>query len=148
MSLLHTEIQKAAYNGMDDYQIAASINAQTATVQQPIPVLDVKRYLMVVQKWPNIASIARGLITAPDATKLAAVALAEAFDSLTVFDLSVSAYANACNAELTANVSAGLIAQSDMDYILAMANVTVPLGFTLGFSRPIDHGDVATARVS
>lgn len=130
-----------------DEALAATINAKTANVQTPIPVMNVKRYLMVTGKWTRIGALARGLVTGTPEEVLAAVALADAFESLTEFDLRVPAYAQACNARLDDAITAGLMDSDEKAYILAMADKTVPLWETL-LHRPLDHGDIKTARAA
>lgn len=129
-------------------EIADTINAATTTRAKPISGEDVQRYLMVVGKWPRIEALARGLITGTDEEILTAVGLASALSTLKTFDFSVPAYAAACQANLAACVTHNLMAAQERDYIVAMATESVPLRQTLGFSRPLDHGDIMKARAA
>ena len=144
---LSEELAKPAYAGLTDEQAAAAINAATVPVDRPIDPLAVKRYLMVVGKWPRIAALARGLVTGSDAETLVAVALTEALDNMPSFDFTVPAYKAACQANLAACVSAGLIDQPHRDAIEAMAQPAVPLRSTLGVdNRPLLPIDIERAR--
>lgn len=140
------ELSKPEYAGLTDDQVVAAINAATATIDRPIEAVAVKRYLMVVGKWPRIAALAKGLVTGSESETLTAVALLEALDNMPSFDFTVPAYKAACQANLAACVSAGLMDQAHRDAIEAMSRPTVPLSQILGFRDGVPLGQVTMAR--
>ena len=82
-ALLRAEVEKPAYNGMNDVQVAAAINAATYQINQDIGHRQARDALLFTAAgdWGNIVGVAEGVITAgisiPE--RVRAISIREAF---------------------------------------------------------------------
>lgn len=106
------------YAGKTEQEIAALLNAPDRP--GPIPAQDVRRYLTVADRWPEIVRISRFGDADPDRVR-AAIRMVEALDGIASFDLQVPAYLATIEAGLDALVAAQIVQAQDKAAILGLA---------------------------
>jgi hypothetical protein len=154
LTALRNEIVKPQYDGMDDAAIAAAINsaAPVAGPYHDIP-MDSAVGLLALSggAWFKIEQQAKKDLTGDPVQDPATVAAA----SLVTVSSRVKTLATGDDTKrgvmiqmLQALMAAQLIAQSDIDGLVALASSTISLGASLGFKRPLDFNDVTMARSS
>lgn len=142
-SILRTELNKPEYSGTSHDDAAAALNARNK--RGPIPSEDVKRYLHLASKWAGIRAASLGLFGASETKRATALNLIDALETFVTFDLEVSAYETAINAQLDACITAELIAANDKTAILALADNRRTQGEKLGLGV-VKVGHVIAAR--
>lgn len=130
------------YAGKTDQEIAALLNAPVRP--GPIPAQDVRRYLTVADRWPEIVRIVRFGDQSQDKLR-AAIRMVEALDGMSSFDLQVPAYLATIEAGLDALVAAQIIQAQDKTAILALAENRRSRAAELGFGQ-VKPGHVQAAR--
>lgn len=114
---LQADPQGLGYAGKTPAELLALLNAPSRSA--PILAADVRRYLMIVDRWAEIARVAR--FGDPDPDKLrAAIRIVEALQEIPSFDLGVPAYAQAIGGGLDALIAAGLLDQDQKATILQL----------------------------
>lgn len=130
------------YAGQSDAAVVSLIVAKARAM--PIQAVDVRRYLLVTDRWPEIVRVARFGDASADKTR-AAIRMVEALAGLPEFDMSVPAYAAAIGGGLDALVAASLIGPEDKAVILALGDGRRSRCAELGWPE-VSAADVAAAR--
>ncbi len=107
------------YVGQSDAAVVSLMTSNTRAM--PIQSVDVRRYLLVSDRWPEIVRVARFGDANADKTR-AAIRITEALDGLSEFDMTVPAYVAAITGGLDALVSASLISADDKAAVLALGD--------------------------
>ena len=106
------------YAGMTDAAAAASLNVINRPA--PVPAKDVRRYLLLVGKWPMIIDTAKNGATA--SARATCVNIIDSLANFDDFNLEDSAVLTVVTAGLSALVTASLIDEAHKTLILAMGD--------------------------
>ena len=141
------------YAGMTDAAVLSAVNDATVTQAVDIPISAVTQALALggllptVKGWSSAPPAVAGSVTQAASTAAATFGLIVGppplFDSL---QMSVPATAQAINSMVSALVSAGLLASTIADALLALGTTTVSQASLWGFQNGIYENDLAAAR--
>lgn len=145
MTPLQTELQKLSYAGLDDAAAADAINAQSVEVVGSVTqawlltYMGVQALLVPIEATANNAELG---LSHPirNACRACMIYLTSGLGA--PFDCADPSNA----AMMDALIAAGLMTAQHKADVLARATSATPLWQSLGFHRPLDHGDIKTAR--
>lgn len=120
MSALSDELATSAYDNMTNDEVTVALNAPSRPIA--VPASDVRRYLLLANRWPAISLAASGLGTYSDSARLAAIAIVDALDNFSDFDLQDAQVAAAVDARLSDLLAEGFIDAANKSTILALGN--------------------------
>lgn len=137
---LKQEIAHAEYNGMNDAQKAAHVNAKTVTgALAPLPIVTAVNYLFDIGVWLAIKDNA-----ASGSPCVGARAVVEYNDNQHTQFLDFTKPAVTTMA--ASLVSAGLLTQDQVSALVAMATPILPFLPTIGWSVMVTDQDIAATR--
>ena len=141
------------YAGMTDAAVLTAVNAAAVAQAVDIPISAVTQALALggllptVKGWSSAPPAVAGSVTQAASTAAATFGLIVGppplFDSL---QMSVPATATAISGMVSALVSAGLLASTIADALLALGTTTVSQASLWGFQNGIYENDLAAAR--
>ena len=141
------------YAGMTDAEVLSAVNAATVTQAVDIPIsaviqaLALSGLLPTVKGWASAPPAVAGSVTQAASTAAATFGLIVGppplFDSL---QMSVPATATAISGMVSALVSAGLLASTIADALLALGTTTVSQASLWGFTNGVIENDLIAAR--
>jgi hypothetical protein len=144
---LKTEIEKPAYAGLDDFAIAAAINAATFEDTQDIRSQDAVEEMLFTnaRDWGELCLVAEGSINATVAVKKAARSVKALFELPSgMFDATTNQKWTRFNTMLDDLIAGNVITNASKTAIAALRVLVRPLWFKFG--REVDFNDVLTAR--
>lgn len=152
LAALRIEVEKPAYNGMDDFQTADAINAGTYQVTQDIPTDLAKMALIETNAldWGELIGVAEGSIT--PSTQAAAkrkrcITIRELLDTQSPLEVATNeALWTRVTNILTDLVTDSIITNAGKNAFMALRNKTQPLWMKFDSSRPVEWSDVRAAR--
>jgi hypothetical protein len=125
MSILQTELQNPIYSGMNDEEIATTLNTVNITVKQSISAHDIKKYLMLMDKLLPIESST--LDSAKSATR--------ALEIFPLFDISDSLVETKLISVLDALIADSLLSTEDKTSILSLGDKLISKAEELGLGK-------------
>lgn len=141
------------YAGMTDAAVLSAVNDATVTQAVDIPIsaviqaLALSGLLPTVKGWASAPPAVAGSVTQAASTAAATFGLIVGppplFDSL---QMSVPATATAISGMVSALVSAGLLASTIADALLALGTTTVSQASLWGFANGVYENDLIAAR--
>ena len=142
-----------AYAGMTDAAVLTAVNAAAVAQAVDIPISAITEALALggllptVKGWSSAPPAVAGSVTQAASTAAATFGLIVGppplFDSL---QMSVPATATAISGMVSALVSAGLLASTIADALLALGTTTVSQASLWGFQNGVYENDLAAAR--
>lgn len=150
LALLKIEIAKPAYAGMDDIQIAATINAATYQVKRDIPTDLAKMALIrtAAYDWGELVGIAEGAITAGQLKRKRCITFKELLNTQTPLEVADDDGWWAFIVQLLAEmVTDTVITTAGKNAFEALRLISRPFWEFFGH-RELEWSDIAAARDS
>ena len=145
--LLKTEVEKPAYVGLSDVQIAAAINAATYAVAQNIQSTNAVNALLFTSAgdWGNVVAVADGIINETQANRLRCVSVKELFTRNDIFEAVDDTRWTRFIVVVDALVSATRMSAEGKTALVEMRTRNDPLWRKFG-DRELDFNDIVLAR--